>query len=404
MRTVSILTIGCLLVLGSGVAMAQNNPPVVSNVTANQPTACAVVNIGYDLADADADACTVWVAISLDAGVTWSVPVLSLTGDVGAGITPGAGKLIVWDARLDIPGLSGSSFQVRVFADDLQGTGPIMFIPPGTFQMGDPWNEGGSDELPVHTVILSGFWIGRYEVNNTQYAEFLNGGGNDDHWVADQKITRVSDGYGGYIYTVVPGFEQHPVVYVNYDDATAYCVWKSTVTGGTYRLPTEAEWEYAAAWDPTIRKHYRYGFHSDSISGPWANYQSSGDPWDSGPSPETTPGGFYDGTLQQKAVWNWPDAMTEYQTQDAKSFYGPRDMSGNVREWCFDWYDSSYYQDYVNAGSPPDPTGPASGTYRVLRGGSWDLTAAYCRSADRDSVTPSIRCSYIGFRCAAGTP
>ena len=111
MRTVSILSVGCLLVLGSGVAAAQNNPPVVSNVTANQPTACGVVNISYDLADADSDPCTVWLAISEDAGATWNVPALNLTGDVGAGITPGTGKSIVWNAPLDIPGLSGSSFR-----------------------------------------------------------------------------------------------------------------------------------------------------------------------------------------------------------------------------------------------------------------------------------------------------
>lgn len=386
--------------LGTGVALAQNNPPVVSNVTANQPTACAVVNIGYDLADADADACTVWVAISLDAGATWSVPALSLTGDVGVGITPGAGKSIVWDARVDIPGLSGSNFQVRVFADDQQGTGPMMFIPPGTFQMGDPWNEGGSDELPVHAVTLSGFWIARHEVTTTQYAEFLNGGGNDDHWGADQRITRVSDGQGGYFYTVVPGYEQHPVVYVSHDDATDYCVWFSGVTGGTYRLPTEAEWECAAAWDPTIQKHYRYGFQSDSISGPWASHRGYVHPWYVG----TTPVGFYDGTLQQKAVWDWPDAMTEYQTEDAKSFWGCRDMSGNVWEWCYDWYSSTYYQDYIDAGSPPDPTGPASGTSRVSRGGDYFTTDTGCRSANRGSHTPDYRSNYSGFRVAAGTP
>ncbi len=400
MRTTSACACGCFLMFATG-AMGQNNPPVVSNVTASQPSTCAAVNITYDLADGDGDPCTVWVAISEDGGTTWNVPGLNITGDVGSGITPGTGKSVVWDARLDAPGLGGSNYRVRVYADDQRGAGPIMvFIPPGSYQMGGT----SGNELPVHAVPLSGFWIGKYEVNNTEYAVFLNAGGNDDHWDGNQKITRAPDGGGGYIYSVVSGFEQHPVVYVNYGDATAYCVWLSGVRGGTYGLPTEAQWEKAAAWDPTIQKHWEYGFQSDSISGPWVNYAYSGDPWDSGPSPQATPVGFYDGTLWQKAQWNWPGAMTQYQTQDAKSFYGCRDMSGNVREWCYDWYSYTYYQDYVNAGSPPDPTGPVSGTVRVVRDGWWSGIESLCRSAARTLNSPGDRAGGVGFRVAAGTP
>ncbi len=403
MRTISICTIGCCLMFATG-AMGQNNPPVVSNVTASQPSSCAVVNIGYDIADADADPCTVWVAISQDAGATWNVPALNLTGDVGSGITPGTGKAIVWDARLDVPGLSGSSFQVRVFADDQQGAGPIMlFVTPGSYEMGD---TAHSHEGPRHAVPLSGFWISKYEVSNTEYAVFLNAGGNDDHWDSDQKITRAPDGGGGYIYSLVSGFEQHPVAYVNYDDATDYCVWLSAVRGGTYGLPTEAQWGKAAAWDPTIQKHWEYCYQSDSVVAVRANYSNSNDPWNSAAAPRATPVGFYDGTLWQKTQWDWPDPMTEYQTEDAKSFYGCRDMSGNLSEWCYDWYSSTYYQDYVDAGSPPAPTGPVTGTDRVLRGGDWSDHSSLggFRSAYRAYDPPSDRTYLSGFRVAAGTP
>jgi len=255
----------------------------------------------------------------------------------------------------------------------------MVSVPFGWFEMGDSFNEGDSDESPVHSVWISTFYIDEYEVTNAQYALFLNAGGNDDHWCADQKILR-QGANPPYVYIPAAGYENHPVVYVSYNDATAFCTWRTIAEGmcpGFYRLPNEAEWEKAAGWDPPLQRHYRYGYHQDSIDCTWCNYNSC--------IGQTTEVGRYNGTGG---------------THDAQSYYGVYDMSGNVSEWCHDWYGADYYES-----SPDDnPMGPASGTLRVIRGGNW-LGAAYnCRSASRNRNMPSYRNSSIGFRCVSGTP
>ena len=159
-------------------------------------------------------------------------------------------------------------------------------------------------------------------------------------------------------------------------------------------MPTEAEWEKAAGWDPVLARHFRFGEHTDGcgtdcLDGQRANYWDSGDPFETGNYPWTTPVGYYDGT----------DHGGTYQTQNAQSYYGCYDISGNVWEWCHDWYDSGYY-----SSSPYDnPTGPASGTLRVLRGGDWTNYPNICRAANRGVSAPGDRSGNDGFRCVAGT-
>jgi formylglycine-generating enzyme required for sulfatase activity len=269
---------------------------------------------------------------------------------------------------------------------------PMVPVAAGEFQMGDPWGEGGPDELPVHTVYVSSFMIDKYEVTNALYCQFLNAGGNDDHWDSGQQILR-QGAVAPYTYSPAPTREDHPVVYVNWEDAMAFCDWRSEAEGlaaGTYRLPTEAEREKAASWNPVTSHHYRFGEQTDGsgpddLDGHRANYSDSGDPFE----PRTTPVGYYDGTL-----------YGTYQTEDAYSYYGCYDMSGNVWEWCYDWYDDEYYSSSPGA----DPTGPPSGSYRVLRGGSWDYDANCCRAAVRGANSPAARYVNFGFRCAAGAP
>ncbi|TWT45910.1 Serine/threonine-protein kinase pkn1 [Phycisphaerae bacterium RAS1] len=381
------------LLLAAAAAARANNPPVVSNVTAAQRAdASRLVDVYYTLADADGDACTVWAMVSSDGGTTFKVPARTFTGHVGAGITPGSNRHIIWDAGADIPGAVLGNVKVRVFADDGNGLAPMVLVPGSHFMMGDPWSEGGAEERPVHEVWVSTFRIDKYEVTNAFYCQFLNFGGNDDHWDANQKILR-SGVSGAYFYAPMSGFANHPVVYVNHTDATHFCDWRSAIEGlpvGTYRLPTEAQWEKAAGWDPDLNRHWRFGEHTDGggptvLDGRRANYANSGDPYDNG----TTPVGYYNGST-----------YGSYTTQDAKSYYGCYDMSGNVWEWCYDWYSAIYYSSSPSS----DPTGPTSGTNRVLRGGTWTNPVADCRSSMRTSDSPTNRVSRYGFRCSNGTP
>lgn len=377
---------GCLVA-----AAGANNPPVVANVTAGQRAdASRLVDIYYDLSDADGDACTVWAMVSDNGGTTFTVPARTFAGNVGPGIAPGTRRHMIWDAGADIPGALLTNCKVRVYADDGNGLAPMVLVPGSDFWMGDPWNEGNTDERPVHRVWVSTYRIDKYEVTNAFYCQFLNAGGNDDHWDANQRIARAGVP-GAYFYMPIAGFENHPVVSVNHTDATHFCDWRSAAEGlplGTYRLPTEAQWEKAAAWDPVQQRHYRFGEHSDGcgancLDGRRANYTGSGDPFDNG----TTPVGYYNGATHNG-----------YVTQNAYSYYGCYDMSGNVWEWCRDWY-AAYPSEPQS-----DPQGPGSGTYRVLRGGSWVNWPANSRSAFRNYRSPTDRLSGDGFRCSSGAP
>jgi hypothetical protein len=148
--------------------------------------------------------------------------------------------------------------------------------------------------------------------------------------------------------------------------------WNCDFTQNGYRLPTEAEWEYAGRgghYDPYLK--YPNG---DTVYPTQTNIPVSGDPYETGPYPQTTPVGFYDGSLKLKADYNWPGNAASYQTSDGANGYGLYDMQGNVWELINDWYGQNYYSI-----SPYDnPTGPSSGfimpdgkPYRGMRGGNW---------------------------------
>ena len=213
-------------------------------------------------------------------------------------------------------------------------------VPAGEFTMGS--NDSG-DEQPIHQVYLSEYQIARHPVTNAQYELFVkaNSYAAPKHW-KNKKIP--------------PGKENHPVVNVSWKDAQTFCAWAGV------RLPTEAEWEKAARG--TDGRKYPWG--NEPPTEELCNFNSNvGD---------TTPIGSY---------------------PKGASPYGVLDMAGNVWEWVNDWYDEKYY----SVSPSVNPQGPASGTRRVLRGGSWLVNDHYVRSADRVNYIPDIWGDLFGFRC-----
>jgi formylglycine-generating enzyme required for sulfatase activity len=228
----------------------------------------------------------------------------------------------------------------------------LVKIPAGTFKMGDIAGNGvAGKELPVHDVTLSkDYYLGTYEVTQAQW-----------------KAVMGTEPWKGKIY--VKEQDDCPAAHVSWDDATAFCAKLNQLNSGrTFRLPTEAEWERACrAGTETV-----YSFGNDgSALGTYA---------------------WWDGN-----TWSANEIYAHPVGQKAQNDYGIYDMHGNLWEWCADWYADDYY-----ASSPAaDPTGPASGTDRVLRGGGWASFEGNCRSATRSSNGSTYADRNIGFRIAA---
>jgi formylglycine-generating enzyme required for sulfatase activity len=264
---------------------------------------------------------------------------------------PGPGtrkKEITRDKNQDFPQVKGAKKvykNEKGFREADYGDGIIMvYIPPGEFKMGSNDYE---NEKPPHTVYLDGYWIGKYEVTFSQY----------DRYCDETRKEKLDD--EGW------GIRKCPVINVSWDDANTYCQWLSEKKGLAFKLPTEAQWEKAARG-------------TDNRKYPWGNKE---------PDKQLANFKLNIFVLSKKTtpVGSYPQGASPY---------GLLDMAGNVWEWCQDWYNKNYYQ------SSPDknPNGPKSGTYRVLRGGSWYDGARNLRCAVREYFDPSNRFNYLGFR------
>lgn len=265
---------------------------------------------------------------------------------------------------------------------------PTVTIPAGEFTMGanDPLNF--PESYPPHTVYLDDYEIFRTLVTNAQFAEFMSQ--NPTHvTLAEEQgwsyigpnLSKVDGAYwkdpkGEGIHSIL-GRENYPVVHVSWYDAQAFCAW----AGG--RLPTEAEWEKAARG--TDGRTYPWG--NTPITGDKANFCDAANC-----SAPHAVSGQNDGYPQHSPVGIYPNGA---------SFYGVLDMAGNVNEWVFDWYDPDYY----SASPYANPTGPATGTFKVERGGSWYSGDWNLRSYSRkNNYEPPMHSHDMeGFRCVIPT-
>lgn len=251
-----------------------------------------------------------------------------------------------------------------------EGYGDFVYIPAGAFKMGDTFGDGLPRERPAHTVDLDAFYIAKYETTNAQWRKFRDDPGYDDvkYWPNGKVVRKDQVSYwmnasnhgGG-----TPDSDDYPVMGVNWDSATAYCNWVSAKTGKKYRLPTEAEWEKAARG--TDQRRY-----------PWGNEIEHAD-------------ANYVGTQKMDTsmkVGSFPKGVSPY---------GVYDMAGNISEWCSDWYSRDYY----SVSPKKNPKGPATGAYKVVRGGSFFLEALDMRTYARSAAWPSFLAHrMIGFRAA----
>jgi formylglycine-generating enzyme len=264
----------------------------------------------------------------------------------------------------------------------------LVWIPPGTFMMGSPVTElerqaDGQDETQHQVTITAGFWMAKHEVTQEEYLGLV--GTNPSYW-RNGRLPLPIDGLSG---TGGPVTDEllHPVDGVSWSDAVNYCLLLTEreraegrlLEGYVYRLPTEAEWEYACrAGSTTVFPQ------GNELRSGWANFRGTAE-YEASLGTVDNPAGVYLGRTVP---------VSDY----AANPWGLYDMQGNLLEWCHDWHGP------YPTGSVTDPTGPPTGTLRALRGGAWFFRARGCRSAFRSYAAPSDAGEAAGFRVVLARP
>ncbi len=307
------------------VSMVTIQAQTITNVQARQEGFSIIIT--YDMSGSLKQSNKIEVSYSTDGGKNYST-ISGVEGDVGSQATPGTGNEIYWSITDNTP--SGTDLLFKVWVST-PSPPAMVYVDSGSFQMGS--TTGDSDEKPVHSVTVKSFFMDKTEITQAEYRRVMGDNPSDFR-----------------------DCDECPVENVSWDDATEYArkVGK--------RLPTEAEWEYAA----------RGGNQSKGTS--------------------------YSGSNNLNSVcwsWNNSEKKTQQVGQKQPNELGLYDMSGNVSEWCADWYSKDYYS------HSPDlnPLGSASGSDRVLRGGSWFKGGIFSRVTNREKSNLTYRSNHQGFRC-----
>lgn len=254
-------------------------------------------------------------------------------------------------------GEAGEGYVERAFGMELQ----MVYVEGGTFMMGATEEQGddaSEDEKPVHKVTLDDFYIGKFEVTQSQWEAVMG------TTLEQQRGIEYSD-YSPEVWPFLGVGATYPMYFVSWEEAQAFCVKLGEMTDKTYRLPTEAEWEYAA----------RGGNRADGTK-----YAGNND---------IDEVAWYD---ENSCISVYSDWGTHPVGQKKPNGLGLCDMSGNVWEWCSDWYDSYNSSPVVN------PQGPSSGTERMARGGCWEEWEYDCRVSSRTPIFPNFFSYRVGFR------
>jgi formylglycine-generating enzyme required for sulfatase activity len=262
----------------------------------------------------------------------------------------------------------------------------FKYIEGGKYDMGNDGTDPETDNKPIHSVKLNNFYISIYEITNEQFCIFLNEKKEQEDviegWINLNAtwddltcgINRTTKGY-----SPKQGLKNHPVIYVSWYGAQMFCSWLSNKTGEIYRLPSECEWEFVARNYGTKNKYS------------WGNNQPVG----------KKGGNIADERL--KKIYNnltvWPAYNDGFVYTSPVGSFNPSeagifDMTGNVAEWCSDWYDDLYY----SSSTQDNPKGPSAGFKKVIRGGSWYIYSVELSNFARSFESPDVQDFDIGFR------
>jgi formylglycine-generating enzyme required for sulfatase activity len=356
--------------------------PEVTNIRASQRAGTKLIDVYYDLADSDSS--TVFISAQLYDNTT-PLPSFAVTGHTGVGVTPGANKLLTWNAGQDWNRRYTTNGKIRIIADDLTTTPPsatMAYVPAGF----------GKPATATYEVYTSGFFMDKTEVSQALWATVYN-------WA-------ITNGYS-FDNVGVATNSSHPITGISWYDAVKWCNARSQMEGlnpvyytdntlstvyktgqvvlnndtaswtaNGYRLPTRAEW-IKAYWGGNTSGFFPWpsygGAAGDHINGGMSNYVKSGDPFEPTTSPfnATTPVGYYNGNQTPKGP-------------DNKNGYGLYDMVGNVGEWCWDRSLSGWYSLVESRDDNSKGPSTGTGTTRCFSGTDIDPSSTYVYNKERD--------------------